>query len=186
MSRRDPRVDAYIAGAAEPLRPLLETLRERVHMAFPEAEEAIKWNVPHFVVAGTTLAGMSAFKAHCALGVHGDAMSRRFIRIECAADVPGTEDLASMLAEALARRGEGARAPRQPRPELPVPSDFAAALAQCAPALSTFEGFPPGQRREYLEWIAEAKRPATRARRIAQSVEWLAEGKRRNWKYEKR
>jgi hypothetical protein len=34
-----------------------------------------------------------------------------------------------------------------------------------------------------MDWIVEAKREQTRGRRVAQAIEWLAEGKPRHWKY---
>ncbi|MGH6746620.1 YdeI/OmpD-associated family protein [Novosphingobium sp.] len=187
---RDPRVDDYIARSAEPLRPLLEQLRDMAHSALPEAEEAIKWSVPHFTVRGKNVAGMSAFKAHCAFGIHGDAMSRRFIRVASEADMPREAELSALLHEAADRILGGrpparARAERKPRPEIPMPAEFAALLAAVPQAQAAFERFAPSHRRDYLEWITEAKTAATRDKRMAQAAEWIAEGKTRNWKYEK-
>jgi uncharacterized protein YdeI (YjbR/CyaY-like superfamily) len=187
---RDPRVDDYIAQAAEPLRPLLEQLRDMAHRALPEAEEAIKWSVPHFTVRGKNVAGMSAFKAHCAFGIHGDAMSRRFIRVTSEADMPLAAELTLLLREAADRilgdRSPGkARVERKPRPEIPMPTEFAAVLKATPDAQAAFEQFAPSHRRDYLEWITEAKTAATRDKRMAQAAEWIAEGKTRNWKYEK-
>ncbi|MFK4874087.1 YdeI family protein [Novosphingobium sp. ZW T3_23] len=188
--KRDPRVDDYIARSAESLRPLLERLRDMAHGALPEAEEAIKWNVPHFTVRGKNVAGMSAFKAHCAFGIHGDAMSRRFIRVTCEADLPTEAELAMLLREAADRildGGRPAKAPavRKPRPEIPMPREFADALAAVPEAQAAFEHFAPSHRRDYLEWITEAKTAVTRDKRMAQAVAWIAEGKTRNWKYER-
>ena len=70
------------------------------------------------------------------------------------------------------------------KPELPIPPEFAAALSANPAARAALEGFSPSHRREYVEWISEAKRPETRDKRIAQAIEWLADGKKRNWKYE--
>lgn len=187
---RDSRVDDYIAQSAEPLRPLLERLRDMAHRALPEAEEAIKWSVPHFTVRGKNVAGMSAFKAHCAFGIHGDAMSRRFIRVTCEADMPREAELTALLREAADRilggRPAGTvRAERKPRPEIPIPTEFAAMLAAVPGVQATFERFAPSHRRDYLEWITDAKTAATREKRMAQAAEWIAEGKTRNWKYEK-
>ncbi len=76
-----------------------------------------------------------------------------------------------------------AQKPRKAKSEVDVPDELAAALKKNAKARATFEGFSPSHRREYVEWITEAKREQTRARRIAQAVAWMAEGKARNWKY---
>lgn len=187
---RDPRVDAYIAQSAEPLRPLLEHLREVAHRALPEAQEAIKWSVPHFTVRGRNVAGMSAFKAHCAFGIHGHAKSRHFIRVTSLADMPPEAELTALLCNAVQRIVDGrsppvARAERAPRPEIPMPDEFAAVLARSPKAQAAFERFAPSHRRDYLEWITGAKTATTRDKRMAQAAEWIAEGRTRNWKYER-
>lgn len=191
---RDPRVDSYIAAAAPFAREILERLRAIAHAALPDAQEAIKWGMPHFLVNGKNVAGMAAFKAHCSFVIHGDGRQGdamgQYGRIATLADIPDQADLAASLATARARvldRGTALKpAARAPRPELPMPPDFAETLDGSPPAATFFATLAPGQRREYVEWITEAKTAGTRAKRIAQSVEWLAEGRRRNWKYEKR
>jgi uncharacterized protein YdeI (YjbR/CyaY-like superfamily) len=191
----DPRIDAYIAKQADFARPILDHLRRLVHEAVPEAEETIKWGMPFFTLKGRPLANMAAFKAHAAFGLwqgravlgeagaHGEAMGQ-FGRLTSLADLPAAEELAAILRRA-------AEAPPKPRvrgaakPELETPPDLRQALEANASAVAVFEAFPPSCRREYVEWVTEAKRPETRAKRIAQSVEWMAEGKRRNWKHER-
>lgn len=191
---RDPRVDEYIAKAADFARPILEHLRELAHRALPDAEEAIKWGMPHFLVAGKNVAGMAAFKAHCTFAIHGDGRQGeamgQFGRIASLGDLPPEPELAAKLqaaAERVAIKGTALKtgAVRKPRTEIAIPADFAAALDAAPAAKATFEGFAPSHRRDYLEWITEAKAQATREKRMAQAIEWLAEGKKRNWKYEK-
>jgi uncharacterized protein YdeI (YjbR/CyaY-like superfamily) len=193
---RDMRVDTYIAGRAEFARPILTWLRERVHFACPEAEETIKWSRPFFEYKGKPLAGMAAFKEHASFGfwngeglVEGkesEAMGQ-YGRIVTLDDLPDAAALEAKVREAATRIDDGAlpkRAAKAPKPEAEVPPELAEALAGDPAAAVTFEGFPPGCRREYCEWIAEAKRPDTKAKRVAEAVAWLREGKRRNWKYE--
>jgi uncharacterized protein YdeI (YjbR/CyaY-like superfamily) len=193
---RDPRVDAYIARQAQFARPILEHLRAAMHAACPEVEESIKWSMPAFLLNGRPLANMAAFKAHASFGfwrgreVVGDqgqegAMGQ-FGRLTSLADLPPPETLGALIQAAAAKTAQGAapRPRKPPRPELATPEDLRAALDGEPKAAASFEGFPPSCRREYVEWVVEAKRPETRAKRIAQAVEWLAEGKRRNWKYE--
>lgn len=198
----DQRIDAYIAAAPEFARPILIHLRHAVHDAVPGLEETIKWSMPHFTLNGKNLAGMAAFKAHCALVIHvpgradpsglqaGHARADGlgdYGRIADLADLPDPDALRRRLADAARAILGGQRAPRAPRPpkaEIPVPDDLMAALANHPAARAVFEGFAPSHRRDYLEWIVGAKQAETRARRIAQAVEWMAEGKRRNWKYE--
>lgn len=188
---KDPRIDDYIAKAAPFARPILTHLRALVLATFPDAEETIKWGMPHFVVGGKNLAGLAAFKAHCAFVIHGqgrqgDAMGQ-YGKIASFADLPDDAVLAERLRAAHADRTSGAKAkaaPRQPKAELPVPPEFQAALDANPAAKAVLGGFAPSHRREYVQWIVEAKRPETRDKRIAQAIEWLAQGKKRNWKYE--
>jgi uncharacterized protein YdeI (YjbR/CyaY-like superfamily) len=193
---RDPRVDAYIARAAEFARPILTHFRAVVHEADPAATETLKWGHPAFMHDGI-LCGMAAFKAHCAIsfwrgslivnrdGRTADAMGQ-FGRITTLGDLPSKTVLTRYVKEAVRLNVEGVKParPRKPKPPAAVPDDLAAALRRHKAARETFERFSPSQRREYIEWITEAKRAATRAARIRTTLEWLAEGKQRNWKYQ--
>ena len=202
----DPRVDAYIAGAAPFAQPLLARLRQAIHAAVPGLEETLKWGMPHFTLGGRNLAGIAAFKAHIALVIHvrddaddtadeapdqapggRDGMGA-YGKIRAAQDLPDDAVLTARLQDAARRLAEGKvmRAPRPARAqaELATPDDLAAALTPSARAF--FDALAPSHRRDYVEWITEAKRAETRTRRVAQAAQWLAEGKRRNWKYEKR
>lgn len=201
MTPPDPRIDAYIAKSAEFARPILSHLRAVVHAACPEAEETLKWGAPSFTYRGKILCGMAAFKQHAAFGFWqgaqvtgngteegGEGMGQvgRLTRLS---DLPGKRELAGYLRQAMALIDSGAkRVPTRaaaPRASLEVPDDLAAALRKNAKARATFDGFAPGYRRDYIEWITEAKREDTRQRRLEQTVEWLSEGKSRNWKYMK-
>jgi uncharacterized protein YdeI (YjbR/CyaY-like superfamily) len=198
MARTDPRVDAYIARAAPFAQPILRHVRALVHRAAPDIEEGIKWGMPSFMLGGKNLAGMAAFKAHCAVTVHGAGQMCELSgsgqgmgncgKIAALADLPPDDVLIAALREAAQRIVSGVKAPRAgkaPRVELAMPEDFAAALSADPRAADTFERLSPSQRGDYLEWITGCKRAATRERRIAQAVEWLAEGKKRDWKYKR-
>ncbi|HEU4499624.1 MAG TPA: YdeI/OmpD-associated family protein [Sphingomicrobium sp.] len=194
---RDPRIDAYIAKAAPFARPIMEKVRERVHAAAPEAEETMKWSAPGFTVDGKILLMMAAFKAHAALNFWrgqeiGDKSPKsgamgQFGRLTSVVDLPPNDDLDALIREAVAL-AKTAPAPRQvkhePKPPAEMHPEFAAALKANPKAAAMLEGFPPSARRDYLDWIAEAKQDKTRAKRIADAVEWLSEGKKRHWKYE--
>jgi uncharacterized protein YdeI (YjbR/CyaY-like superfamily) len=195
MSR--DRIDAYIDKAQPFARPVLEHLRELVHAAVPDAQETLKWGMPHFVYKGKNVAGMAAFKAHCAFMIPGDGRQGEvegmgsFGKIANLSDLPPDDDLRAKLAEAIGRIDTTGSAMKrtaraEPKAEIPIPQDFEGALRESPAAKATFDDLAPSHRREYLEWITEAKRDETRSKRIATALEWLAEGKRRNWKYEKR
>ena len=190
----DPRIDDKIAQAAPFAKPILEHFRRLVHQTIPEAGEAIKWGMPHFTYKGKNLAGMGSFKAHCAFMIHGDGRQKgegmgSLGKIASLGDLPPDDELAARLQAARERidAGGSARKPKAPQTKrtIEVPEDFAAALAGNSAARAFFDALSPAARYEYLEWITGAKRDETRARRIGQAAEWLAEGKRRNWKYGK-
>ena len=196
MSSTDPRIDAYIARQADFARPILVWLRERMHAACPQVEETIKWGMPSFVYNERPLANMAAFKAHATFGLwyrhelgtgkEGEAMGQ-YGRIESLADLPGAAAIEDQVKAAMALIESGHKAERsvrKPKPEADVPPELAEALAQDDLASATFDGFPPSARRDYCDWIAEAKRPETKAKRVAEAVGWIREGKRRHWKYE--
>ena len=203
-AKTDPRVDAYLQEAAAFAKPILGHVRALVHAGCPEAEETIKWNRPTFVYRRKMLCNMAAFKAHCSLGFwqsgvaamiardgHGRAgdSSGQFGRITSLADLPDEATLRSYLAEAVTilDGGEPAiprRAAKPRRPEIPMPSDFAAMLKQHPAAAANYEKLSPSHRREYLEWIVGAKREETRTRRMATAIEWLTAGKTKEWKYQ--
>ena len=193
----DPRIDAYIARAAPFARPILEHVRERVHVAAPEAEETMKWSAPSFTVDGKILLMMAAFKAHAALNFWrgqeiGDGNPKagamgQFGKLASVDDLPADEELDALIREAAAL-AKTAPAPRkvkhEPKPATTMHPEFATALAANPKAKAVLDSFPPSAQRDYLDWIAEARQDATRAKRIATAVEWLAEGKRRHWKYQ--
>lgn len=193
----DPRVDAYIAKAQPFARPILERMRERVHALLPDAEETLKWSMPAYTLDGKIVLITAAFKAHAALNfwrgqelrgraANADAMGQ-FGKIASVDDLPPNVEIDRLIREA-ADLAKSAPAPRKtkhvPKPPPEMHPEFAAALAKAPKAKATLDGFSPSAQREYLEWIGEAKRGATRAKRIRDAIEWLCEGKRRNWKYE--
>lgn len=199
MATTDPRVDAYIERAAAFAQPILAHLRSVVHSGCPAAAETIKWGMPFFMHGGRILANMAAFKQHCSFGFwngreaaehcKSDQAMGQFGRITALTDLPPQRELVRIVTEAAALMDAGAKMPRAPKRDATKPSlemlpKLSAALAHNSAARKTFEGFAPSQQREYIEWIGEAKRAETRTRRLAQTLEWLAEGKPRHWKYQ--
>jgi uncharacterized protein YdeI (YjbR/CyaY-like superfamily) len=199
MANHDPRIDAYIAKSAEFARPILEHLRALVHEACPEVEESLKWSMPFFSYKGAPMCMMAAFKQHCSFGfwlskeVTGgsdeDGMGQ-FGKLATLQDLPSRKQLIAYLGKAMALNEAGVKRVRPKaaaKPAPTLPDDLATLLAQKkhAAARKAWESFPPGAQREYVEWLVEAKTDATRQKRLATTLEWLAEGKRRNWKYEK-
>lgn len=196
-------VDAYISSAADFAQPILRYLREAVHEAAPGVVEEMKWSRPFFVYQGVILANMSAFKQHCTFGLWG-AEAEQTLRADGVAasgsmgslgrivslhDLPPRKKLVACIrgaSKAIDKR-ERTKAwsrPRVAKPEAEIPLDLAAALQRNKAALKVFEAKGAGWRREYCVWIADAKRPETRAKRVATAIDWIAEGKGRNWKYE--
>ena len=195
----DPRIDDYIGNAAPFAQPILAHLRALVHEVCPDVEETIKWGMPTFMHAGGILCGMAAFKQHVSFGywkhalVVGDGSAQEgmgsYGKMASLDDLPPKRTLAAHLKKAMKLNEQGAKAPMSrkaatPKPPPEPPADLLGALEKNKAARATYDGLPTGAKREYVDWITEAKREETRARRLAQAVEWMAEGKRRNWKYE--
>jgi uncharacterized protein YdeI (YjbR/CyaY-like superfamily) len=199
MVARDPRIDAYIAKSADFAKPILAHLRAVVHAACPDVEETMKWSMPHFDYRGAMMCSMAAFKAHAVFGfwkgalvLGANAQSREamgsFGRITSVSDLPAKKVLAGYIRKAMALNEAGvtlARPKKHPKAAPAMPRDLTAALKKSKGALAQWQAFTPGQRREYVAWIVDAKQAATRARRIATTVSQVAEGKPQNWKYER-
>jgi hypothetical protein len=197
MGKRDPRVDAYIAKSADFAQPILTHIRDVVHDACPDVEEDMKWSFPHFMYKGM-LCGMASFKQHATfgfwkasllgIGKDADAMGQ-FGCLTKVSDLPSRKVLAGYVKRAAALNDEGVKVPREPRKApkpLRVPAALTAALKKSRKAQAAFEAFPTSHKREYADWIGEAKTDETRDRRIAQALTWIAGGKSRNWKYERK
>jgi uncharacterized protein YdeI (YjbR/CyaY-like superfamily) len=199
MGTRDPRVDAYIAKSPEFAHAILTHLRAQVHSHCPDAVETIKWGMPHFDYKGVIFCHCAAFKQHCGFGFwlgdllqiepKLDAAMGQFGRITSLADLPTDKQFAKLIKQAMTLHDEGAKAPSRVKPttekkELGIPPEFIAAVKKNKLALATFEAFSPSKKKEYVEWYSEAKTDATRDKRLAQTIDWMAEGKSRNWKYQ--
>lgn len=200
MKNTIPEVDEYIENAAEFAQPILTRLRKAFHDACPELREEIKWGIPYFCRNGL-VAGMAAFQSHVSFGFwrsremddpeelfdRGPKASMCNVRIQSTKDIPAKKVLTAYVKQAVALddtpKKAASKATKKPAPK--APADLMAALKKNKKALATYEGFPPSKKRDYVDWITEAKREATREKRLAQAVEWMAEGKSRNWKYEK-
>jgi uncharacterized protein YdeI (YjbR/CyaY-like superfamily) len=197
IAHRDPRIDAYIVKSAGFAQPILEHIREVVHTACPEVEESIKWGCPHFLYQGKLMCSMAAFKQHCSLHFwHGkDVVGEtdqegmgQFGKITSVKELPGKKMLVAYVRKAMTLRETGTKRTRPagaPKPPPELPADFAALLKKHTAARKHYEAFSPSAQREYVEWIIEAKTDTTRQKRMATALEWLAEGKHRNWKYMK-
>ena len=202
MPAIDKRIDAYIETKADFAKTILKHLRKLVHTACPGAEETIKWGMPFFDYEGNAMCNMAGFKEHCSfsfwkaklmndpeniLQVADKGAMGNFDRITSLKDLPSDKILIAYIKEAARLNKENIKA--EPKKKAPVailemPVDFAAALTKNKKAQAVFDKFPPGKRKDYIEWITEAKTEATKLKRIETAVEWIAEGKGRNWKYE--
>jgi uncharacterized protein YdeI (YjbR/CyaY-like superfamily) len=205
MSDDSKRVDQYIAQAPEFARPILERVRKAFHKGCPEVQETIKWNCPHFMYKGM-LGGMSAFKEHVSFGFWksklmddpenlfgtgtGKKASMCNAHIKSLKDLPAQSVLVMYVRQAKKLNDEGVKKDsRGSKKKIVVPGippDLATALKKNSKAMTYFDSLAPSHRREYLEWILQAKRPETREKRIAETIKLLNSGKRRNWKYERK
>ena len=201
MPDMDARVDAYIEKAAPFAKPILLKIRKLIFQACPEASETIKWSFPNYEVHGSMLCSMAAFKEHCTMGFwkasilkdpdgilkladkHSMGHLEKLVSLK---DLPSDKILLAYLKEAALLNKNKVKLTKPkaaPKKELPVPDLLVAALKKNKKAAQGFETFSPSQKREYIEWIQEAKTEETAEKRIKTTVEWSAEGKSRNWKY---
>jgi len=197
MPTVDPRVDAYIEKSAEFSKPILVHIRKLVHKACPDITETMKWSFPHFDHKGT-VCSMASFKQHCAFGFWKQALLEQdafpaektamgsFGRITTVKDLPTDKVMIGLIQQAVELNEKGIKVAKKPveKKELIVPKDLTSALSKNKTAKTTFDKFSPSHKREYVAWIEEAKTEPTRNKRLATTVEWLSEGKSRNWKYE--
>ncbi|MEX2152509.1 MAG: YdeI/OmpD-associated family protein [Gemmatimonadaceae bacterium] len=194
MGKKDPRIDAYIAKQKDFAKPILVYLRDVVHEGCPQVEETLKWSSPAFMYADGILCGFAGFKEHAMfgfwqhkllLGERSERAAGSYGRITSVDCLPSRKQLLALVRKAMVLNETGARAPRMAKPKkvIPMPADLKAALAKNRNARAKYDDFSPSIKREYLEWITGAKGDDTRARRVAQAVGWIAEGKSRNWKY---
>jgi len=193
----DPQVDDYIAKSAPFARPILRRIRAVVHAGCPEVEETMKWSFPHFMHHGI-LCSMASFKSHCAFGFWKEALmtgtegpggpiTPQLGRLTSVRDLPSRAAFLRLVREAVRLNEDGVKPPPRPATDrsrsVRAPADLLAALQNNASARAAYDGMSPSHKREYIEWITEAKRDETRKRRVATAVEWMAEGRIRNWRY---
>lgn len=205
MGQRIKEIDAYISRSAEFAQPILQQLRELVHENCEEVEEKIKWGFPHFDYKGEMMCSMAAFKSHCSFGFWKAALMKdpslmeqaraetamgHLGKISSLKDLPPKKKMASWIKEAMKLNDQGIRLPQKAKSaagkDIAVPDYFLAELKKNKNALKHFNDFPYSHKKEYIQWITEAKTEATRIRRINTAIEWIAEKKGRNWKYEKK
>lgn len=191
-------IDGYISKSADFAKPILRHIRKLVHRACPEIEETMKWSFPHFMYKGI-VCSMAAFKEHCSFGFWKGALfldkslsqseegMGQFGRITKLEDLPSDEQVIAYVKEAVRLNEEGVKPPPKAKGKSPrtleIPEALRAALESNPKARTTFEQFSYSHRKEYVEWIAEAKREETVQKRLKMTIAWLTEGKPRNWKY---
>jgi uncharacterized protein YdeI (YjbR/CyaY-like superfamily) len=201
--QKDKRIDAYILKSADFAKPVLNHLRSLVHSACPKVEETIKWGFPHFDYKGM-MCSMAAFKQHCAFGFWKTALMKdakemisqneyamgHMGKIRSLKDLPPDKKITTWIKEAMKLNDDDVKLPerkkRDANKEIEIPGVLQKALDKNKTAATTFTSFSPSHKREYIEWITEAKTEETKNKRTATTIEWLKEGKSRNWKYERK
>ncbi len=203
MAKKEKKIDAYIAKSADFAKPILLHIRELVHKACPDVEEKMKWSFPHFDYKGEMMCSMAAFKQHAVFGFWKAALMKDPILVETARsevamghlgrlaslkDLPSDKKMTAWIKEAMQLTDKGIKLPAKAKSaekkELVVPDYFIKALSKNKKAKQVFENFAYSHKKEYLEWITEAKTEETRNKRMATALEWMTEGKGRNWKYQ--
>ncbi len=205
MAKKEKLVDNYIARSADFAKPILKHIRELVHKTCPDVEEKMKWSFPHFDYKGEMMCSMAAFKQHAVFGFWKAALMKDPVLVENARsevamghlgrltslkDLPSDKKITGWVKEAMKLNDQGIKLPSKAKPaekkELVVPDYFTKALSKNKKAKETFENFSYSHKRDYVEWLTEAKTEETRDKRMATALEWLTEGKSRHWKYQKK
>lgn len=207
MPTKDTRIDAYINKARPFARPILKHIRKVVHTACPEVEETMKWSMPHFDYKGQMMCAMASFKEHCVFGfwkakllkdpkgflqkrsADGGAAMGNMGRIDNKKSLPPDSVLINLIRQAMKLNDKGIKTPAKPKKEMKpliIPPYFLKEVKKNTKAQATFNAFSYSNKKEYVEWVKEAKTEETRASRLSTAVEWMSEGKARNWKYVKK
>lgn len=200
----NPQVDSYIERSADFARPILESLRTSIHDACPLVEEKIKWSFPNFEYKGSILCSMASFKNHCTFGFWlgakmddpnsilnpvGETAMGQLGKLRSLNDLPSKEILLSYIHQAMLLIDQGVKLTKKEpvnNKTLKIPESLVQALGTNDKAKATFESFSPSNKKEYIDWITDAKTDATKTKRLETTIEWLSEGKVKNWKYVKK
>ena len=204
MAKKEKAIDAYIAKSADFAKPILNHIRELVHKACPTVEEKMKWSFPHFDYKSEMMCSMAAFKQHAVFGFWKAALMKDPALVETAKsevamghlgkiaslkDLPSDKKIISWIKEAMELNDKGIKLLSKPKAtdkkEITTPDYFEKVLNKNKKAAATFHSFSYSHKKEYVEWITEAKTEDTRNKRMTQAIEMMAEGKSRNWKYAK-
>jgi uncharacterized protein YdeI (YjbR/CyaY-like superfamily) len=203
MLNLTPAFDAYHDQAAPFARPIFAHVRMLLHVTCPALVEDMKWSIPHFDYHGAMMCAFTAYAAHCSLSFFKEPLmadprfqgnadlpaAKRFMgKITTLADLPSDADLIGFIQNAMALNEQGIKLPPRPAAApkvIAMPDAFAAALAAHPAAKAVFDAGSDSYRKDYLVWINDAKTDATRQKRIGEAVGWIADGKRRFWKYDK-
>ncbi|MEO8087286.1 MAG: YdeI/OmpD-associated family protein [Bacteroidota bacterium] len=205
MPTKDKRVDVYITKAQPFAQPVLKKIRELVHKACPDVTETIKWGMPFFEYKGPMF-GMAAFKKHCVGGFwkhkllndpknylserknQGGTAMGNLGSMTSLKDLPPDNAMINFIKQAAKLNDDGVKVIKKPavKKAIVISRELTDALASNKKATVNFENFSPSQKREYAEWITDAKTETTKNKRLKTSVEWISEGKQRLWKYQKK
>ena len=205
---RSNEIDSYIEKAADFAKPILMKIREIIHKACPEVTESIKWSFPNFEYKGHIICSMSAHKKHCSFGFWrgndmedpdkilqqtGKTAMGHLGQLKSIDDLPKDEIITRYLLQAIelsqktkSKSNSNAEVKVKKSIAAPeVPDYFMELLKQSPGAKLNFEKFSNSCKKEYVEWISDAKTEKTRLKRLSEAMEMIKEGKNRNWKYQK-
>jgi len=202
MATKNKAIDTYISKSQDFAKPILSHLRDLVHITCPDVEEKMKWSFPHFDYKGEMMCSMAAFKQHAVFGFWKAALMKdpalletaksevamgHLGRITSLKELPADKKIIAWIKEAMELNDKGIKLPSKPKAtdkkEITVPEYFEKVLVKNKKASATFNAFSYSHKKEYIEWVTEAKTEETRNKRMVQAIEMMAEGKSRNWKY---
>lgn len=191
------KISQYIESADVKKKEILQRLRDFLNRDDFGLTEDWKWHAPNFNSNGM-VCWLAFFKSHVGLN---------FFKGSLIEDLHGLYDNASMdkgnriikyktineinenlleyyIYEAIKHNKEGAKITSK-KVEIEVPKDLAKALEKDIMAKDFFTNLAPGYKRDYIDWIISAKQEKTRLKRLETTLEWLGQGKKKNWRYKK-
>ncbi|MCB0792148.1 MAG: DUF1801 domain-containing protein [Flavobacteriales bacterium] len=196
------RINSHIAEQDEWKRRLMVRLRQLIHQVDPGIEETWRWNGPHFDRNGIML-GMSAHKTCVSIWFHKGALlkdpRRLFEPLEKdeakgmrvyklkESDAIDEKAFTELVKQAVKLNEDGVKLSeaKPARKTLVVPPELESVLKKDQHAMTNWEGFSYSKKKDYIEWVTDAKREETRKRRIAQAFQLIRDGLALNERYEK-
>lgn len=196
MNEASENITAYIEKATPEFKEVMIALRSVLNNPNFDIKEDWKWGAPNFNNEGM-ICWLAHFRNHVGMNFFkGTLIKDKYNLFTHYREEKGNrqlkfsdinqiipEQIEYYIEEAIKLNQENIKVVKK-EIDTSLPLDLETELNNNPKAKMFFESLAPSYKRDYIEWIEEAKREATRTKRLATTMEWLSEGKKKNWKYE--